>query len=146
MVHPSGFEPETLCLEGRCSIQLSYGCVKFVYMCIIQCGQWLFKLEWPTHYHRRWLTPNEALYSSSFSFKDRWNAIHSSDPLGCLFLCLRSSAISFLKETNSFSAKESRKMITAMIQKIATKNCIHMLITKCAHPDVYQKEDTKNDG
>lgn len=23
-VIPSGFEPETLCLEGRCSIQLSY--------------------------------------------------------------------------------------------------------------------------
>ena len=28
MVIASGFEPETLCLEGRCSIQLSYGCIK----------------------------------------------------------------------------------------------------------------------
>ena len=26
VVHPSGFEPETLALEGRCSIQLSYEC------------------------------------------------------------------------------------------------------------------------
>ena len=25
MVRPSGIEPETLALEGRCSIQLSYG-------------------------------------------------------------------------------------------------------------------------
>ena len=25
MVAPAGFEPATLCLEGRCSIQLSYG-------------------------------------------------------------------------------------------------------------------------
>jgi hypothetical protein len=25
MVIPSGLEPETVCLEGRCSIQLSYG-------------------------------------------------------------------------------------------------------------------------
>ena len=24
-VIPSGLEPETVCLEGRCSIQLSYG-------------------------------------------------------------------------------------------------------------------------
>ena len=28
MVHPLGFEPKTLALEGRCSIQLSYGCTK----------------------------------------------------------------------------------------------------------------------
>ncbi len=26
VVHPLGFEPKTLALEGRCSIQLSYGC------------------------------------------------------------------------------------------------------------------------
>ncbi len=25
MARPAGFEPATLCLEGRCSIQLSYG-------------------------------------------------------------------------------------------------------------------------
>ena len=25
MVRPAGFEPTTICLEGRCSIQLSYG-------------------------------------------------------------------------------------------------------------------------
>ena len=25
MAVPSGLEPETVCLEGRCSIQLSYG-------------------------------------------------------------------------------------------------------------------------
>ena len=25
MVRPEGFEPPTLCSEGRCSIQLSYG-------------------------------------------------------------------------------------------------------------------------
>jgi hypothetical protein len=25
MVRPEGFEPPTLCLEGRCSIRLSYG-------------------------------------------------------------------------------------------------------------------------
>ena len=25
MARPLGFEPKTLCLEGRCSIQLSYG-------------------------------------------------------------------------------------------------------------------------
>ena len=25
VVIPSGLEPETVCLEGRCSIQLSYG-------------------------------------------------------------------------------------------------------------------------
>ena len=28
MVHPLGFEPKTLALEGRCSIQLSYECTK----------------------------------------------------------------------------------------------------------------------
>ena len=27
MAHPQGLEPRTPCLEGRCSIQLSYGCV-----------------------------------------------------------------------------------------------------------------------
>ena len=27
MVHPEGLEPPTYCLEGNCSIQLSYGCV-----------------------------------------------------------------------------------------------------------------------
>ena len=26
MAHPQGLEPRTPCLEGRCSIQLSYGC------------------------------------------------------------------------------------------------------------------------
>ena len=28
VVHPLGFEPKTLALEGRCSIQLSYECTK----------------------------------------------------------------------------------------------------------------------
>ena len=28
LVRPAGFEPATLCLEGRCSIQLSYGRMK----------------------------------------------------------------------------------------------------------------------
>ena len=32
LVHPLGFEPRTYCLEGSCSIQLSYGCILF-------CGQ-----------------------------------------------------------------------------------------------------------
>ena len=27
MAIPAGFEPATLCLEGRCSIQLSYGII-----------------------------------------------------------------------------------------------------------------------
>ncbi len=29
VVHPLGFEPKTLALEGRCSIQLSYECTKY---------------------------------------------------------------------------------------------------------------------
>ena len=29
-VHPIGVEPITLALEGRCSIQLSYGCIQYV--------------------------------------------------------------------------------------------------------------------
>jgi hypothetical protein len=28
LVHPQGLEPRTPCLEGRCSIQLSYECIK----------------------------------------------------------------------------------------------------------------------
>ena len=31
MAIPAGFEPATLCLEGRCSIQLSYGILGAVY-------------------------------------------------------------------------------------------------------------------
>jgi hypothetical protein len=30
MAIPAGLEPATLCLEGRCSIQLSYGTVRAV--------------------------------------------------------------------------------------------------------------------
>ena len=28
-VHPAGVEPATYCLEGSCSIQLSYGCISY---------------------------------------------------------------------------------------------------------------------
>ena len=30
MARPLGLEPRTLCLEGRCSIQLSYGRTMFI--------------------------------------------------------------------------------------------------------------------
>jgi hypothetical protein len=33
MVGPARFERATLCLEGRCSIQLSYGPVRLFYQC-----------------------------------------------------------------------------------------------------------------
>ena len=87
-------------------------------------------------HHRRLLTPNESLYSCSFSFNWRWRFVHSWEFLGCLFLCFRSSTISFLNFTNAFSEKESRKMISATMQNTAMKNWIHILITKRWHPDV----------
>src|SRR5579864_8893598 len=50
MARPLGFEPRTLCLEGRCSIQLSYGRRRSKY----------------GHYHswRRW--QKRRLYAASF--------------------------------------------------------------------------------
>ena len=42
MAHPAGLEPATYCLEGSCSIQLSYGCLCFVEETLFFC--WLLSI------------------------------------------------------------------------------------------------------
>ena len=49
-VIPSGFEPEAYCLEGSCSIQLSYGTDLFLFVCnngetIIVCDLFQNRLQ-----------------------------------------------------------------------------------------------------
>ncbi len=39
MVRPAGLEPATLCLEGRCSIHLSYGRTKTFGFCGVRCSE-----------------------------------------------------------------------------------------------------------
>ena len=48
MAVPSGLEPETVCLEGRCSIQLSYGtrCERFHGAKVVrEGGSWKSKVN-----------------------------------------------------------------------------------------------------
>ena len=66
VVTPEGVEPPTLCSEGRCSIQLSYGAV------LLNCRAWLDRTP-------RAAVPHTCVFRSEISAKN-WGGKRESNP------------------------------------------------------------------